>query len=201
MSETAFDIGGNIFPMPNNDFFEFFERPTGSSDFVRLKDGDRVALRIISKPVAGHEIFVDGKPRRWKPDEPTPTDIIVPEGESIRQFAAFIVCEYDEAKPIGAVKIWSVNQKGILRDMSNLFGGGKHWTEFELILTRRGEGLRTQYSLTGVPRPMEPELLQFASESEKYIDLSKLYTGENPFVGQPPHVVPGETSNPSGLPF
>ena len=184
-----------------SEFFEFFERRAGSSDFVKLKDGDRVSLRIISKPVQGYEIFLDGKPRRWRPDEPTPNDVKVPEGESIRQFAAFIVCEYDEENPIGRVKIWSVNQKSILGDMGNLFGGGKHWTEFELILTRRGEGLRTQYALTGVPRPIEPELLQVASETEKFIDLSKLYSGENPFVSEPPQIVPGKTENPSGMPF
>lgn len=184
-----------------SDFFDFFNRPTTGSDFVKLKDGDRVALRIISKPVQGYEIFLDGKPRRWRPDEPTPNDVTVPPGESIRQFAAFIVCQYDQEKPIGAVKIWSVNQKSILSDMSNLFADGKHWTEYELILTRRGEGLRTQYALTGVPRPIEPEVLAAASESEKYIDLSKLYTGDNPFVGEVPHITQGETSNPSGLPF
>lgn len=184
-----------------SEFFDFFNRPQAGSDFVKLKDGDRVALRIVSKPVQGYEIFIDGKPRRWRPDEPTPNDITVPPGESIRQFAAFIVCQYDQEKPIGAVKIWSVNQKSILGDMQHLFQGGKHWTDFELVLTRRGEGLRTQYNLTGVARPIEPEVVQIASEAEKYIDLSKLYDGENPFVSEAPHIVKAETSNPSGLPF
>ena len=183
------------------EFFEFFERPQGGSDFVRLKDGDRRSLRIISKPVQGWEIFLDGKPRRWRPDENIPDDVTIPEGENVRQFAAFIVCEYDEQKPIGAVKIWSVTQKSILSDMQNLFGNGRHWTDFELVLTRRGEGLRTTYSLSGVERAIEPELLQIASETEKFIDLDKLYSGENPFVTQPPHVVKTETSNPSGMPF
>lgn len=182
-------------------FFEFFERSSGGSDFVRLKDGDRVSLRLIAKPIQGWEIFQDGKPRRWRPDEAQPDDVIVPDGENVRQFAAFIVCEYDAQKPIGAVKIWSVTQKSILADMQNIFGGGKHWTDFELVLTRRGEGLRTTYSLNGVERPIEPEVLQFASSSEKYIDLDKLYSAENPFVQQPPHIVPRPTSNPSGLPF
>lgn len=86
-------------------FFEFFERPASGGDFVKLRDGERVTLRIISKPVQGYEIFLDGVPKRWRPDDPRP-NINVPEGESIRQFAAFIVCQYDEAKPIGSVKIW-----------------------------------------------------------------------------------------------
>lgn len=184
-----------------SEFFEFFDRPAGGSDFVRLKDGDRVSLRLIAKPVQGWEIFLDGKPRRWRPDENIPDDIQIPEGENVRQFAAFIVCQYDESKPIGSVKIWSVTQKSILADMQNMFGRGNHWTDFELVLTRRGEGLRTTYSLNGVARPIEPELLQFASETKKFIDLDKLYSGDNPFVQQPPHIVPGETSNPSGLPF
>lgn len=85
--------------------------------------------------------------------------------------------------------------------MANLFVDGKHWTEFELILNRRGEGLRTTYSLTGVPRPIEPELVAFAAETERFIDLKKLFSNENPFVGNVPHLENKETKNPDGLPF
>ena len=183
-----------------SEFFEFFQRKDAGGDFVKLQDGQSARLRLIAKPVQGYEVFVEGRPHRWRPNETRPAGLTIPDGESVRQFAAFVVCEYDKEKPIGRVKIWSINQKSIIADMQALFVDA-HWTEFELRLSRFGEGLRTKYTLNGVQRDIEPELLAFASESDKYIDLTKIYDGESPFLEEPPHLVPKKTTNPDGLPF
>ena len=49
---------------------------------------------------------------------------------------------------------------------------------------------------------MEENLIAFAQESSKYIDLSKLYTGDNPFIEDVPALsVKVEESKADDLPF
>ena len=83
--------------------------------------------------------------------------------------------------------MWEFTQKSIINDMAMLFRW-EHWTAFELIVTRTGKGLDTEYHVTGIKSPIEETLLEFAAKASEYIDLSKLYDGESPFLQDLPEL-------------
>lgn len=185
--------------MPS-DIFEFLqESNNAASDYVKFQDGDKRHLRIISKPVTGHEVFVDGKPVRWEPDAPRPEHAI--SDERPKKFVAFVVFEYDHDNSSGAIKVWSFSQRTIIDQMAMLFKD-EHWTTFELVVTRVGKGLDTKYNVTGIQSPIEENLVAFATKADEYIDLSKLYTSESPFLQDLPELsVAKAKTNNDGLPF
>jgi len=170
----------------SEDIFKFLqESNSAASDYVKFQDGDKRHLRILSKPITGHEVFVDGKPVRWEPDVPRPEHAI--SDERPKKFVAFIVFEYDHDNNGGAVKVWSFSQRTIIDQMAMLFKG-EHWTAFELVVTRVGKGLDTKYNVTGIQSPIEENLVAFAAKASEYVDLSKLYTSESPFLQDLPEL-------------
>ena len=185
--------------MPN-DIFNFLQQSNSSaSDYVKFQDGDKRNLRIISKPITGHELFVDGKPVRWEPDAPRPEHAI--SDERPKKFVAFVVFEYDHDNNNGRVKLWSFSQRTIIDQMAMLFNDA-HWSDFELVVTRVGKGLDTKYNVTGVQSPIEENLVAFASEAHKYVDLTKLYEAESPFVQELPELSVAKSKPVSNdLPF
>jgi len=184
----------------SSNVFDFLQQSAaGSSDYVKFQDGDKRSLRILSQPIVGHELFVDGKPVRWRQDEPRPEHAV--SDERPKKFVAFIVYEYAGQSDSGAVKVWSFSQRTIINQMSMLFKED-HWTAYELVVVRVGMGLDTKYNVTGIKSPIEETLLAFCAEAHKYIDLQKLYTGENPFVADLPELeAKREESKPDDLPF
>lgn len=187
----------------SQDIFSFLQESASSaSDYVKFQDGDKRHLRIVSSPVVGHEVFVDKKPVRWEPDAARPEHAI--SDERPKQFVAFVVFEYDHDNSGGAVKLWSFSQRTIIDQMSMLFGPktDNHWTDFELVVTRVGKGMDTKYNVTGIKSPIEENLVAFASKSEEYVDLNKLFTGDNPFLQDLPEISVAKPKTKSNdLPF
>ena len=172
--------------MSTDNFFDFFTKSdSAASDYVKFENGDKRTLRILSKPIKGYELFVNNKPVRWAPDAVRPEHAI--SDERPKTFLACVVYEYGEGDDDGRVKLWSFSQRKIIAQMAMLFKE-EHWAAYELIVVRVGKGLNTDYNVTGVKSPIEENLLAFAAESKKYIDLSKLYTGENPFIQELPEL-------------
>jgi len=172
--------------MSNENVFDFLAKSdSAASDYVKFQDGDKKSLRIISKPITGYELFVDGKPVRWEPDAVRPEHAI--SDERPKKFVAFVVYQYGEDGADGAIKVWSFSQRTIIDQMAMLFKE-EHWTAFELVVVRAGKGLDTKYNVTGVKSAIEENLLAFAAEAHKYIDLSKLYSGDNPFIADLPEL-------------
>ena len=78
----------------------------------------------------------------------------------------------------------------------------EHWTAYQLVVTRLGQGLDTKYNVTGIKSPIEETLLAFCAVANKYVDLSKLYTGDNPFIDELPALeAKQQKSEPNDLPF
>jgi hypothetical protein len=79
----------------------------------------------------------------------------------------------------------------------------EHWTAFELVVSRVGQGMDTKYNVTGIKSPIEETLLAFASKASEYIDLSKLYDGESPFLQDLPELDAKQTkqADAEDLPF
>lgn len=190
----------------SNDIFDFLKQSDAAAgDYVKLQDGDKKSLRIISKPVMGFQLFVDGKPQRWRHDAPRPEHVPATNerGEKAKKFVAFIVYEYAGQSDSGRVKVWEFTQRSIIDQMAMLFRE-EHWTAFELVVSRIGKGMDTKYNVTGIKSPIEETLLEFASKASEYIDLAKLYDGENPFLQDLPELDAKQTKQDDesdSLPF
>ena len=165
----------------SKEIFEFLEK-SASSDYVKLADGDKTSLRILSQPVVGFELFNEGKPIRWRADDKAPT--LPPSEERPRKFLAFVVYEYDSK----AVKVWQIGQRTIIAQLSQLFDGGEHWSTFELALSRRGTGMETKYTVVGKDRKCEDNLIAFAILAGDFIQLDLLFDGASPFIKELPEL-------------
>ena len=170
-----------IFNTMSQDVFKFLSK-SASSDYVKLADGDKRSIRILSQPVMGFELFTEGKPVRWRHDQAAPE--LPSSEERPRKFLAFIVYEYDSA----AVKVWQFGQRTIIDQLSQLFDSGEHWSSFELVLSRRGSGMETKYSVVGIGRQPEENLISFAAEAEQYVNLDALFDGGSPFIKELPQL-------------
>jgi len=187
----------------NDTIFNFLQQSSSSaSDYVKFNDGDKKSFRILAQPVTGYVLFVDGKPQRVKPDNFKELPQKNERDEKPKTFAAFIVYEYADNGP-GSVKLWEVTQKSVINQLAMLFSDqDKHWTDYQLVVTRLGQGLETKYNVTGIQAPIEETLLAFCAVASKYIDLSKLFTGDNPFIDELPLLeAKQEKSQPNDLPF
>jgi len=218
-NETLISRGNNLIPqakvgltcshtikpnnMPTDNIFDFLQQSSSStSDYVKFNDGDKKSFRILAKPVTGYVLFVDGKPQRVKPDNLKELPQKNEKDEKPKTFAAFIVYEYADNGP-GSVKLWEVTQKSVINQLAMLFSDqDKHWTDYQLVVTRLGQSLDTKYNVTGIQAPIEETLLAFCAVASKYIDLSKLYTGDNPFIDELPVLeAKQQKSEPNDLPF
>ena len=188
-------------PNMSQDIFNFLQQSnSAASDYVKFQDGDKKSLRILSQPIMGHELFVDGKPVRWEADAPRPEHAV--SDDRPRKFVAFIVYEYAGQSDSGAVKVWSFSQRTVIDQMAMLFKE-EHWTAYELVITRQGKGMHdTVYNVTGIKSPIEETLLAFCAEASKYIKLDNLFTGENPFIEELPSLEAKRVKQDSNdLPF
>ena len=188
----------------SEDIFDFLKQSdTTGGDYFKLQDGDKKSVRILSKPIMGYQLFVDGKPQRWAHDEPRPNHVpeVNEKNEKPKKFVAFIVYEYSGQSDAGRIKIWEFTQRTVIDQMAMLFRE-EHWTAFELVVTRVGKGLDTKYNVTGIKSPIEETLLAFAAEAYKYIKLNNLFTGDSPFLEELPTLeAKQEKEEPKDLPF
>ena len=188
----------------SQDIFSFLQKAEASaSPYVKFQDGDKRSLRILSKPVTGYEFWIDDedgnrRPVRWRPKADRP-DVVG--DERAKKFVAFTVFEYSADGKGGEVKIWQFSQRSIIDQMAMLFKD-RHWSEYELVVVRAGKGLDTKYNVTGIQSPIEDNLVSFASQADKYVDLEKLFTGDNPFIEEVPELSIAQAKPQSNdLPF
>ena len=189
----------------SQDIFTFLQKTEVSvSPYVKFADGDKRSLRILSKPVTGFETWVEDpegnrRPVRWKPDEQRPEH--AENTERAKKFVAFVVFEYSEDGKGGDVKIWQFSQRSIIDQMAMLFKD-RHWSEYELVVVRAGKGLDTKYNVTGIQSPIEQNLVAFASECDKYVNLQHLFSGDSPFLEELPSISVAQPKPQSNdLPF
>ena len=159
---------------------------SSGGDFFKLNAGDKRSVRIISKPLAGFETWVDNMPVRWGMNDKQPPHAV--SDERPKRFVSFVVYEYKTADGgDGAVKVWTITQRTI-KDQLKMLSPDGHWGSFELVVVRHGTGLDTKYNITGIKSQPEPALVEFAVNSAQYIDLSKILEGDSPFLSDLPAI-------------
>lgn len=156
----------------------FVESAASAGTYFRPEKGKPNKVRILSEwPLVGlYQWTADGKPVRWPHDQPRPEGVWE-EGSRPKKFLAVVVFNYDT----NSVQVWEVRQVSIINALHEItkdpdFG---HPTNYDLKVTRQGDGLDTTYQLFPIPSPLTPELQQLMQSHG--VVLEALLHGENPF--------------------
>ena len=161
-----------------NDFLpEGYETPDASNGYMKFKPGEN-RFRVLSSAIVGYENWVDEdgkrKPLRWRMG----VNIPVTEGEDAKHFWAFVVWNYQENK----IQILEITQKGIMKSITAL-AKDKDWgspKDYDLVVTREGEGMDTEYQTQPKPKKDADEAILKAYDTTS-INLDALFDGKDPF--------------------
>lgn len=153
-----------------------YEAPKQNNHYMKLEEGEN-KIRILSKPILGWEDWKDKKPVRFHFNEKpkNPVDSTKP----IRHFWAFIVYNYakDEIQILHVTQ--SMIRKGIEALCRDSDWGSPH--AYDLKITKKGEGMNTEYSINPVPhKPISEEIKR--KFKDKKCNLDALFTNADPFA-------------------
>lgn len=149
---------------------------------MKLEQGDNV-FRVLSSAVIGWEYWnTQNKPVRSKEAiTDTPKDIRLNNDGTptkVKHFWAFVVWDYKDK----TVKLLQITQASIQKAIKG-YVDDADWGDpkkYDLVITRKGEGIETEYSIRPKPHSEISKEAQSAYESE-VIDLDRVYQNENPF--------------------
>lgn len=162
--------------------------PKPITNYLELESGEN-KIRILSAPIFGFEW--------WKDKEGN----ILPKGQQIKKGDVCVRVRMGEKVPVKAaetvkhfwampvwnysaqrVQIWVLNKVSIQRPISLITQNPK-WgspTEYDLNITKTGEGFDTEYSVTNDPKePLEKTIIEAFAATR--IDLNRLFDGADPF--------------------
>lgn len=174
-----------------------YEVPESSAGkYMKLKKGANL-FRVLASPIMGWESWVDNKPiRKADKNDFTQEEIGTREDGTwvFKHFWAMPVWNY-EAR---AVQILTLTQKGIQRAIRNL-ARDEDWgsaTEYDISITRTGEGFDTEYAVAPKPHKQLPDEAKKAWINTP-IKLENYYGGGDPFI----EAVGVDDINPEDIPF
>jgi hypothetical protein len=152
--------------------------PKAGSYFKPIK-GKQNRVRIIcDKPLVGHVQWTnDKKPVRWKLGDARP-EADYGEGTKPRVFIAVAVWNYEER----CTQVWEITQRTLQESLDALtrdpdFG---HPANYDLKITRKGEGMDTTYSMVPMPGEQNEDVVNAIAELR--VNLDALLNGEDPFA-------------------
>lgn len=160
----------------SNDFLPVnYETPAGSANYMKLQKGEN-KFRILSKPIIGWLDWKDKIPYRFimseKPEKPL-TD------RPIKHFWAFLVWNY-QAQSVQILEITQVSIQKTIQDLSKDDEWGAPFF-YDIKVTRKGEDLNTEYSVTPSPKKdLTDEIKKAALEKPAYLEA--LYEGADPWI-------------------
>ncbi len=175
----------------NTDFLpEGYEPEVGSSNgYMKFQSGEN-RFRILTRPIIGLEWWVDKDGEvRQKGQKPETGDkpVRVKKGENIpvsaadvyREFWAMVVWNYKEQR-VQILQIHQFKIKGPITILSKDDDWGSP-LGYDLVVTRTGEGLETDYSVTPKPaKAIDPKITEVFNSMD--VNLEALYDGGNPFA-------------------
>jgi len=146
------------------------------SNYSKLQKGDN-KFRIMGSPLLGWEDWTaDKKPVRY-PMNGKPEHSINPE-KPIKHFWAMPVWDYQMNK----VTILEITQKSIQNAVGAL-AKNADWGDprnYDITITRAGDGMQTEYSVTPIPPKKLPKEITDAFGAAT-INLEALFDGGDPF--------------------
>lgn len=160
-----------------------YEAPKSSSNsYMKFEEGPN-KFRVLTSAIVGWEWWIDEdgkrKPLRTKDFTKVPNEF-KPEA---KHFWAFVVYNRNKER----VQILELTQKTIMNSITALVHD-EEWgdpKEYDILVTRKGEGLETEYSVVPIPpKPFDEEISGIDS-----INLEALYKGEDPFEDYSPESI------------
>jgi hypothetical protein len=156
-----------------------YDVPTSNGGYMKFTKGDNV-FRILDDPILGWEGWVetpDGKePKRFPMDEkPEDTSDF---RDGIQHFWAMPVWNYDDEE----IQILEITQATIQRAIKG-YHADEDWgdpTEYDIKVTREGDGLETSYQVSPKPHSELSDEVQTAWEAAD-VNLDALFDGGDPF--------------------
>lgn len=150
----------------------------------KLEDGKEHRFRLFGTGITGFEAWTtDNKPVRYaeKPeDADLPPNVKIEDNGSpiVRRFLAGLVYDYASED----FKILQLTQKSLMNGLFKYmqdedFGDP---TGYDIKLTRKGSGMKTEYSLVAAP-PKPPAKAVEAEYADLYCNLEALFEGKDPF--------------------
>jgi len=182
---NASDVANNPFIESKNPHAEFlpewYEVPVTWGNYLKLEEWN-TKIRILTVPLMGWEYFTeDNKPVRFeyknKPKE-TPK---IKEWKKLKEFWALVIWNYIKE----SIQIWQISQSTIKQKIEGLFKNPDWGTPllYDISINKKWEWLDTKYEI--IPSPngkwAEPVPSIKKAFAEAKIDLTKLFTWENPF--------------------
>lgn len=102
-----------------------------------------------------------------------------PQSNKAKHFWAMIVWNYN-TKSIEILELVQKSMQQKIREISSEPEWGNPVNKYDFILTKQGEKLKTEYSMTAIPpSTTAPEITK--AFKEKPINLQALFEGGNPF--------------------
>ncbi len=164
-----------------------YEVPNTADNYMKFEAGENV-FRILAKPILGYLYWKENGGKRTPmrvtmdgtiSEEELGTDPKTGELQRPKHFWAMPVYNRKNDK----IQILEITQKGILKAITAL-GRSPKWgspLDFDIIVTREGEGLETSYSI--LPEPKEELDKDIAKKFKSMnINLEALFEGNDPFA-------------------
>lgn len=155
-----------------------YQAPRTDSNYLKLEQGE-TKFRVLTPPIMGWEDWINEKPVRYRMDD-KPDRANDPK-KKIKHFWAFVVWDYKEM----AIKILNVTQGSVRQKIEDLCKDADWGSPFtyDLKVTRKGEGLKTEYSVSPLPHKEIAEHVIDAFR-DKPCNLEALFQGEDPFAAE-----------------
>jgi len=158
-----------------NDFLpQGYEPPVSGSRYMKFEEGSN-KFRVMSSAIVGWEDWDNKTPVRTK-EKP---EYSIDPARPVKHFWAFVVWNYQ----IEEIQILEITQAGIQKAIRG-FVENADWgdpKEYDIIVSRIGKGLETEYSVMPAPHKPVPEKAK-EMYGEQKIDLNKLYENGDPFI-------------------
>jgi hypothetical protein len=168
-----------------NDFLDAnYEVPKGPSNYAKFEQGDN-KFRILSKPSVGWQYFGhDNKPVRHEgaPQPMVDKSLIKADKygkQDLRHIWVMLVWNY-QLKQIQVLEITQTSIQGRIKELSQSADWGSPFT-YDIIVTKKGTGKETEYSVTPVPpKPITDEVK--AAYIAKPCNIKAMFNGGDPFA-------------------
>lgn len=171
-----------------------YKVPEVDGNYMRFKEGDN-QFRLLCEPIMGWELWIEKKPRRFKPDEEMPIELA--ESADISPFTglpkqpqyfwAMVVWNRD-ASPKPKIQILQMTQRTVQKGITKL-DNSKAWGSpvgnggYDIIVNRDDSGERTEYTTNPAPKEeLDPKIMKEFKKAN--INLEALYEGKDPFSSE-----------------
>jgi len=167
-----------------------YEVPKSAGNYFKFEKGAN-KFRVMGAPILGFQYWnVQGKPVRLK-EQPTETPTDLRDGDKVKHFWAFPVWNYK----VNRIQILEITQVSIQNQMTELVTNDD-WgppQDYDITITKKGEKLDTEYTVTPSPHKDVPQEAKNALRSLR-IDMNALFDGGDPFGGAESEITREDTA-------